>query len=40
MRDQVRELQSIGVTDFNAGIYSSDREEVARTVAVLQEWAA
>ncbi|MCO5331309.1 MAG: LLM class F420-dependent oxidoreductase [Ilumatobacteraceae bacterium] len=40
VRDQVRELQSIGVTDFNAGIYSSDREEVARTVAVLQEWAA
>jgi F420-dependent oxidoreductase-like protein len=38
VRDQVRHLQSIGVTDFNAGIFTSDPEEVARTKSVLNEW--
>ncbi len=38
VRDQVRHLQSIGVTDFNAGIFTSDPEEVARTKSVLDEW--
>jgi F420-dependent oxidoreductase-like protein len=38
VRDQVKELQSIGVTDFNAGVYTSDPDEQARTHAVLQEW--
>lgn len=40
VRDQIRHLADIGVTDFNAGIYTSDPEEVARTVAVLREWAS
>jgi len=40
VRDQVAHLASIGVTDFNAGVYSADPEEVARTAAVLQEWAS
>ena len=40
VRDQIRELQAIGVTDFNAGIYSGDPDEVGRTVEVLKEWAA
>ena len=39
VRDQVRELQAIGVTDFNAGIFTSDPEELARTMAVLGDWA-
>ena len=38
VRDQVKELQDIGVTDFNAGVFTSDPEEVARTQAVLSEW--
>jgi 5,10-methylenetetrahydromethanopterin reductase len=38
VRDQVRHLQAIGVTDFNAGIFTSDPEEVARTKSVLNEW--
>ncbi|MFM7686489.1 MAG: TIGR03564 family F420-dependent LLM class oxidoreductase [Actinomycetota bacterium] len=38
VRDQVRHLQSIGVTDFNAGIFTSDPGEVARTRSVLDEW--
>lgn len=38
VRDQVAQLQSIGVTDFNAGIFTSDPEEVARTKSVLDEW--
>ncbi|MEY4606448.1 MAG: hypothetical protein RLY45_1208 [Actinomycetota bacterium] len=38
VRDQVAELRSIGVTDFNAGVYTSDPEEVARTHAVLREF--
>jgi alkanesulfonate monooxygenase SsuD/methylene tetrahydromethanopterin reductase-like flavin-dependent oxidoreductase (luciferase family) len=38
VRDQVAHLQSIGVTDFNAGIFTSDPEEVARTKSVLNEW--
>ncbi len=38
VRDQVKELQSIGVTDFNAGIFTSDPDEQARTHSVLQEW--
>lgn len=40
VRDQIRELQAIGVTDFNAGIYSGNPDEVGRTVEVLKEWAA
>jgi F420-dependent oxidoreductase-like protein len=38
VRDQVKELQAIGVTDFNAGIFTSDSDEIARTNSVLQEW--
>jgi F420-dependent oxidoreductase-like protein len=38
VRDQVKHLQDIGVTDFNAGIFTSDPEEVARTKSVLNEW--
>ena len=37
VRDQIAELKAIGVTDFNAGVYSSDPEEIARTNAVLRE---
>jgi hypothetical protein len=29
-------LAAIGVTDFNAGIFASDPEEIARTKAVLK----
>ena len=39
VRDQVRELEAIGVTDFNAGVFTSDPEELARTMSVLNEWA-
>ena len=39
VRDRVRELEAIGVTDFNAGIFTSDPEELARTMAVLGDWA-
>ncbi len=35
VRDQLDELAAIGVTDFNAGVFASDPEEVARTRAVL-----
>jgi len=38
VRDQVKELQAIGVTDFNAGIFTSNPEEIARTQSVLSEW--
>ena len=37
VRDQIAELQSIGVTDFNAGVYTSDPDELARTHTVLRE---
>ena len=35
--DQLRELASIGVTDFNAGLFSASRDDNARTLAVLRE---
>lgn len=38
VRDQISELASIGVTDFNAGLYSADPEELARTKAILREF--
>lgn len=38
VRDQVAELESIGVTDFNAGIFATDPEELARTKSALAEW--
>ena len=38
VRDQVANLQAIGVTDFNAGVFSANPEERARTAAVLSEW--
>ena len=38
VRDQLTELESIGVTDFNAGIFTADPEELARTRSVLREW--
>ena len=38
VRDQVAELAAIGVTDFNAGVFTSDPDEVARTQSVLSEW--
>ena len=37
VRDQVNELEAMGVTDFNAGVFTSDPEEVARTRSVLQD---
>jgi F420-dependent oxidoreductase-like protein len=37
VRDQLDELRSIGVTDFNAGVFSTDPEELSRTHAVLRE---
>lgn len=36
VRDQLSELASIGVTDFNAAMFSQNPEDVARTRAVLQ----
>ncbi|HQV58213.1 MAG TPA: LLM class F420-dependent oxidoreductase [Ilumatobacteraceae bacterium] len=33
--EQIEEYRRLGVTDFNAGIFSGDREERARTFAVL-----
>ena len=38
VRDQVANLQAIGVTDFNAGVFTANPEERARTAAVLAEW--
>jgi F420-dependent oxidoreductase-like protein len=38
VRDQLANLRSIGVTDFNAGLFSPDPEELARTHAVLSEF--
>jgi F420-dependent oxidoreductase-like protein len=38
VRDQLTNLRSIGVTDFNAGLFSPDPEELARTHAVLAEF--
>ncbi len=38
VRDQVAELESIGVTDFNAGIFATDSEEMQRTASVLANW--
>lgn len=37
--EQLVELQHIGVTDFNAGVFASDPEEIARTAAVLRRWS-
>ena len=37
VRDQLAELTSMGVTDFNAGVFTSDPEELARTHSVLRE---
>jgi 5,10-methylenetetrahydromethanopterin reductase len=37
VRDQIDELRSIGVTDFNAGVYTSDPDERQRTMAVLKD---
>lgn len=38
VREQIAHLAAIGVTDFNAGIYATDPEEVQRTLAVLSDW--
>ncbi len=40
VRDQLIELRSVGVTDFNAGVFAHDPEEIARTKAVLGEFAS
>ena len=37
VRDQIDELKTIGVTDFNAGVFATDPEELARTNSVLHE---
>ena len=37
--DQIAELASIGVTDFNAGVFAANPDEVARTNSVLRELA-
>ena len=39
VRDQIAELASIGVTDFNAGVFAAYPDEVARTNSVLRELA-
>ncbi len=39
VRDQIAELSSIGVTDFNAGVFTSNPDELARTNSVLRELA-
>jgi len=39
VRDQLAELKSMGVTDFNAGVFTSDPDELARTHSVLRELA-
>ena len=39
VRDQIAELASIGVTDFNAGVFAANPDEVARTNSVLRELA-
>ena len=38
VRDRIQELQDIGVTDFNAGVFAADPDEAERTRAVLSEW--
>ena len=35
VRDQLAELDSIGVTDLNAGVFPGNRDEAERTRAVL-----
>lgn len=37
VRDQIDELKSIGVTDFNAGVFTTNPDELARTNSVLRE---
>lgn len=37
VRDQIAELKSMGVTDFNAGVFTSNPEELERTHSVLRE---
>ncbi len=37
VRDQIDELKTIGVTDFNAGVFATDPDELARTNSVLHE---
>ena len=37
VRDQIAELSSIGVTDFNAGVFTANPDELARTNALLRE---
>ncbi len=38
VRGQLEHLAVIGVTDFSAGVYATDPEERARTLAVLKAW--
>lgn len=37
VRDRLDELRAIGVTDFNAGVFATDPDELARTNSVLHE---
>jgi len=37
VRDQIAELAAIGVTDFNAGVFTANPDELARTNSVLRE---
>ena len=37
--DQTAGLAAIGVTDFNAGVFAANPDEVARTNSVLRELA-
>ena len=39
VRDQIAELAAIGVTDFNAGVFTANPDELARTNSVLRELA-
>ena len=38
VRDQLAEVQAVGVTDLNAGVFPGDADEAARTRAVLREF--
>jgi F420-dependent oxidoreductase-like protein len=40
VRDQLRELEAIGVTDFNASMFPGDPDEAEATNAVLGSWGS
>ena len=40
VRDRIKELEDIGVTDFNAGVFAANPDEAERTKTVLSEWTS